>query len=345
MFSYVVARDFGFAPNPFFGVCTLATCKPKIRAAAEVGDWIIGTGSAERKRSGHVVYAMEVELSHTSPPSLNQKPSKNLSSSSLLSIGSNTTAPLSTLSSQPGTPSRSRTNSFDVGYSSGIDEPEASQYFLEIQSFGSDSCKLKLSRSIQDNPSYFKKLYSSTFKGEDLNTPFVNDDQVADPVLRFFRKASFSILKQGEHLTGYCWDIPSFAMLKSGIDGSVLLDQGNASPLPYDLILKTSGGLFIQSLHVAALTLQSPTTHLIGPVSADRLHTDFKVINDGGLQVNQITGLGTFTNHGVLKLVSASSNPITLSIREFFNKKDKKSLITPNIKGVSLHITGENRSF
>lgn len=60
MFSYVVARDFGFAPNPFFGVCTLATCKPRIRAAAKVGNWVVGTGSAEQKRSGHLVYAMEV---------------------------------------------------------------------------------------------------------------------------------------------------------------------------------------------------------------------------------------------------------------------------------------------
>ena len=43
--SYVVARDYGFAPNPFFGVCTLATCKPKIRSAAKLGDWVMGTGS------------------------------------------------------------------------------------------------------------------------------------------------------------------------------------------------------------------------------------------------------------------------------------------------------------
>ena len=58
--SYVVARDFGFAPNPFFGVCTLATCKPKIRGAARIGDWILGTGSKQRGREKHVVYAMRV---------------------------------------------------------------------------------------------------------------------------------------------------------------------------------------------------------------------------------------------------------------------------------------------
>jgi Nucleotide modification associated domain 2 len=58
--SYVVARDYGFAPNPFFGVCTLATCKPRIRSVAEVGDWVVGTGSKRRNRDKNVVYAMRV---------------------------------------------------------------------------------------------------------------------------------------------------------------------------------------------------------------------------------------------------------------------------------------------
>ena len=60
IYSYVVKRDFGFAPNPFHGFCTLATCKPVIRRVAEVGDWVIGTGSVYRNRTGHIVYAMRV---------------------------------------------------------------------------------------------------------------------------------------------------------------------------------------------------------------------------------------------------------------------------------------------
>ena|SRR2546425_97785 len=60
LYSYVVARDYGFAPNPFFGVCTLATCKPKIRGSADVGDWIIGTGSKQYCLDGRLVYAMKV---------------------------------------------------------------------------------------------------------------------------------------------------------------------------------------------------------------------------------------------------------------------------------------------
>lgn len=61
IYSYVVARDFGFAPNPFFNYCTLATCKPSIRASAQVGDWVIGTGAKTKyDLADHLVYAMEV---------------------------------------------------------------------------------------------------------------------------------------------------------------------------------------------------------------------------------------------------------------------------------------------
>ena len=44
LYTYVIARDFGFAPNPFHGYCTLATCKPGIRKAATAGDWVLGVG-------------------------------------------------------------------------------------------------------------------------------------------------------------------------------------------------------------------------------------------------------------------------------------------------------------
>ena len=60
LYSYVVARDYGFAPNPFYGFCTLATCMPEIRRTAGVGDWIVGTGSKRRRRDAHIVYAMHV---------------------------------------------------------------------------------------------------------------------------------------------------------------------------------------------------------------------------------------------------------------------------------------------
>ena len=58
LFSYTVRYDDGFAPNPFHGVCTLACCKPRIRKAAQVGDYVVGFGT--KGRGNRVVYAMRV---------------------------------------------------------------------------------------------------------------------------------------------------------------------------------------------------------------------------------------------------------------------------------------------
>ena len=62
LYSYVLREDTGLAPNPYHGFCTLACCKGPIRIRAEVGDWIIGTGSDSRGkwRGNHISYAMRV---------------------------------------------------------------------------------------------------------------------------------------------------------------------------------------------------------------------------------------------------------------------------------------------
>ena len=58
--SYIVDHDIGFAPNPFFGICTLATCKPEIRWHAEKGEWVVGVGSIADGIRGRMVFAMKV---------------------------------------------------------------------------------------------------------------------------------------------------------------------------------------------------------------------------------------------------------------------------------------------
>jgi hypothetical protein len=68
LFSYILRIDDGAAPNPFWGQCTLTICKPKIRKTADIGDWVIGTGSKRvRLKNGktenfadYLVYAMRV---------------------------------------------------------------------------------------------------------------------------------------------------------------------------------------------------------------------------------------------------------------------------------------------
>lgn len=68
LYSYRIPIDDGAAPNPYWGVCTLVICKPRIRQTAQVGDWIAATGAkhtrladgSTRDLSGCLVYAMKV---------------------------------------------------------------------------------------------------------------------------------------------------------------------------------------------------------------------------------------------------------------------------------------------
>lgn len=57
--SYVIRVDTGFAPNPFWGYCTLAACTPNhmgVRLGS--GDWIMATSPASQ--GSRLVYAMRV---------------------------------------------------------------------------------------------------------------------------------------------------------------------------------------------------------------------------------------------------------------------------------------------
>lgn len=68
--GYKMTSDTGFAPNPFHGCLTLATCKPAIRRTRREGDWLAGFASqtlvANARRGGvnlpymGLVYLMQV---------------------------------------------------------------------------------------------------------------------------------------------------------------------------------------------------------------------------------------------------------------------------------------------
>ena len=60
LFSYTLARDIGLSPNPFDGYCTLAIGKPAIKNRANIGDWILGTGSYSNVGKAKLIFAMEV---------------------------------------------------------------------------------------------------------------------------------------------------------------------------------------------------------------------------------------------------------------------------------------------
>jgi hypothetical protein len=57
--SYVVIHDFGFAPNPYWGYCTLAVCTPNHKGCKlQAGDWIVGNSST--KTGNLLIYAMQI---------------------------------------------------------------------------------------------------------------------------------------------------------------------------------------------------------------------------------------------------------------------------------------------
>lgn len=63
--SYKLSQDAGFAPNPFFGTLTLATCMPDMRLSAALDDWIAGFTSealcGDAVGAERLVFLMRVE--------------------------------------------------------------------------------------------------------------------------------------------------------------------------------------------------------------------------------------------------------------------------------------------
>lgn len=59
-YAYKMAHDYGFAPNPFNKILSLANCKSTIRLGASVGDWVIGTGSKTMGLENRLIHLMQV---------------------------------------------------------------------------------------------------------------------------------------------------------------------------------------------------------------------------------------------------------------------------------------------
>lgn len=63
IFRYIMAHDYGLAPNPFGKFCTLAVCKSVIRKNKNLkeGDWVLGFGGKGMKMSGRLIHAMKID--------------------------------------------------------------------------------------------------------------------------------------------------------------------------------------------------------------------------------------------------------------------------------------------
>jgi hypothetical protein len=67
--TYRLDHDLGFAPNPFFGWCSLACCMGDIRKYAKFGDVIVGIAGSGKRGLGRyhpqLIYWMQVDVDLT----------------------------------------------------------------------------------------------------------------------------------------------------------------------------------------------------------------------------------------------------------------------------------------
>ena len=60
IYTYVMQHDGGLAPNPFWGICTLAVCTPNHQGSrAKGGDWIVGV--SDKRRGYKLIHVMQVD--------------------------------------------------------------------------------------------------------------------------------------------------------------------------------------------------------------------------------------------------------------------------------------------
>lgn len=82
LYSYKMTHDTRFAPNPLFGVLTLATCKPALRRNTGVGNWIAGWISKKLRNNStnvgeeRLIYLARVTKKLTYPEYWEQYPQK-----------------------------------------------------------------------------------------------------------------------------------------------------------------------------------------------------------------------------------------------------------------------------
>lgn len=214
------------------------------------------------------------------------------------------------------------------------------QYRLSVRPGNQGSYILDLARQLKDGNEEFQDLYRSSIQEEEVSTKvWDQDERSSDIMLSYFKRLSCSFIEKGQNNSGCRWTIPGFGSIKVSSDGTVFFDQDvRASALSScDLILHTTGILQIQSLHAHALTLQSPRIYNNGILCVHDLKTDSEFMNEGAVQVTNLSGSGTFFNHSFVKL----EDDALLNISTFKNMKGKETAQTLKIEGSKVQIQSD----
>ncbi|AIL12860.1 hypothetical protein IM40_03990 [Candidatus Paracaedimonas acanthamoebae] len=220
------------------------------------------------------------------------------------------------------------------------------QYKISIKTLNPENkaIQFKVSRKSKTSQKSFETLYTASVE-QDRITPFFTPvaEAQADTFLSLCKGASLVNYKNDSMV----WYIPGFATVNILKDGAIFFDQLATSPFQsaYDLVLKTSQELFIQTLNAKSLTLKSQKTHFSHAVVADHLHIFHEAINEGGLRVKRLTGEGQLTNHAYCQFQGTQAERAVLGLSQITNEKRMPTAEGAKIESTYLHIASTNQLF
>ncbi|MDP4154018.1 MAG: hypothetical protein Q8929_00150, partial [Bacillota bacterium] len=229
--------------------------------------------------------------------------------------------------------------------SSVFSQSEAFRYRLGIKAIHGeqDKVQLKFSRKGKGSAGGFETLHKEYIHSEKVDCDLNTKEADQDALLTLFKGSS--AYKHDESRKAII--IPGFGRLLVQSNGSVIFDKDHTTSLLscYDLTLKSSGKLNIDSLAVANLTLDAKKSKILGIVTTHDLCMNSDVMNLMGVRAHTLTGTGTFINQGRLDLEGTAENPAVLGVHKLINEKNKNSRFDPKIESSHLRITATNKSF
>ena len=243
--------------------------------------------------------------------------------------------------------------------------PEAQdyQYCLDIRTIDLErqAFEVEVARRLKSNQGTREKVHSVTLENGLLKGSFLKQPEPeADCLYSRFKTEQLGrldpngqfghIYKEFENPAAefsFIYKLTGLGLLKVNRRGETFFTQDSdlSTLSAYDLVLKSTGNMYIQTLKVAGLRLSSPKTEIGGVVVAERLLMNHEVENNGGMQVSQLTGRGKLVNHASLTMPGTLDKFAELGVREFRNKKSQILNATPKIEASYLNLLSTNEIF
>src|ERR1700733_9167192 len=221
-------------------------------------------------------------------------------------------------------------------------EPESYEYCLNVKKLHNVADKLAIEISKQPRfyrPAAQANAQTCSFVANFATHTCDNQQNLFEP----FSTAKNAVFGDLANHDSFIWNVPDFGLLKLHRDGTAFFGHGAQDvPLVRDeLIVDTTGKLFLETVKVAGLRIKSKEAQLCEAIMADKVYVDNCVQNSGCLKTKQLAGPGELLNEALLELEGTPQKPAILDIKKFQNNKSNNA-IAPTVRASHLHVTSNN---